>query len=150
MDFAQRHAITDVCILVRDIEASIAFYTGRLGFVPKHRAPGFADFTGAGLTLALWERRHIGEHAGVPTTPDAPASVAIAVKLDSAEILDDAHAELSAKGVAFVAPPADYPWNARCAYFTGPDGEVWELYAWLPGGAPGKVAGPEAATGGGA
>ena len=24
--------------------------------------------------------------------------------------------------------------------FYGPDGETWELYAWLDGGAPGKVA----------
>ena len=44
----------------------------------------------------------------------------------------------SRKGVAFVRPPADYPWNARCVYFSGPDGEVWELYAWLAGGAPGR------------
>ena len=30
--FAQRHAISDVCILTADIERSIAFYTGKLGF----------------------------------------------------------------------------------------------------------------------
>ncbi len=30
--------------------------------------------------------------------------------------------------------PADYPWNARCAYFTDPDDTLWELYAWLEGG----------------
>ena len=48
-------------------------------------------------------------------------------------------AELKAKGVPFQAPPADYEWNAYCAYFTGPDDEVWEIYAWRPGGAPGKL-----------
>ncbi len=142
MDFAQRHAITDVCILVRDLEASIAFYTQGLGFRLKHRAPGFADFSGVGLTLALWERRHIGAHAHVPVTADAPAGVAIAVRLDSVAAIDSAYDELIGKGVAFINPPADYPWNARCLYFTGPDGEVWELYAWLPGGAPGKIDAP--------
>ena len=139
MHFAQRHAITDTCILVRDLETSIAFYRDKLGFALQHRAPGFADFTGAGHTLALWERAHIAHHAGVPVDPHSPAGVVIAIKLESPAMLDAAHAELSAKGVAFVRPPADYSWNARAVYFAGPDGELWELYAWLPGGAPGEV-----------
>jgi catechol 2,3-dioxygenase-like lactoylglutathione lyase family enzyme len=139
MQFAQRHAITDTCVLARDLEVSIAFYRDKLGFALRHRAPGFADFAGAGHTLALWERAHIAQHAGVPVDLHASAGIAIAVRLPDAAQLEAAYAELSEKGVVFVRPPADYPWNARCAYFTGPDGEVWELYAWLPGGAPGKI-----------
>jgi hypothetical protein len=61
------------------------------------------------------------------------------VKLPAAEDLDACYAELAAKGVAFQAPPKDYPWNAYCCYFTGPDDEVWELYAWREGGPPGKL-----------
>ena len=34
----------------------------------------------------------------------------------------------------FVSAPGDYPWNARCAYFTDPDDNVWEIYAWYPDG----------------
>ena len=88
-----------------DLEASIAFYTQGLGFRFKHRAPGFADFTGAGLTLALWERRHIGTHAHVPVTADAPAGVAMAVRLDSVAAIDSPMTSCR-KGVAFVNPPA--------------------------------------------
>ena len=140
MEFAQRHAITDTCILVRDLEASIAFYRDKLGFALQRRAPGFADFTGAGHTLALWERTHIAANTGVPVDLDASAGVVIAVKLPDAASLDAVYAELCAKGVAFIRPPANYPWNARCVYFAGPDGELWELYAWLADGAPGKIA----------
>jgi uncharacterized protein len=143
-DFAQRHPITDTCVLVRDLEASIAFYRDKLGFALRHRAPGFADFSGAGHTLALWERVHIAAHTGVSVDLDASASLVVAVSLPDAASLDGAYAELSEKGVVFVRPPADYPWNARCVYFAGPDGELWELYAWLPGGAPGKIAGDAA------
>ena len=139
MKFAQRHPITDTCLLVRDLEASITFYRDRLGFELLHRAEGFADFSGAGHTLALWERAHIAKHTGVPVDPGAATSVLIAVRLEDTADLDAVYAELSDSGVTFVRPPADYPWNARCAYFNGPDGEVWELYAWLPGGAVGKV-----------
>lgn len=139
MKFAQAHPIQDVCILVTDIEKSIRFYTDKLGFKLKHRAPGFADFTGAGLTLALWERDHIAQHADVQVKPGSASAVLIAVRLGSIAELDSVYEELKAAGVDFVRPPADYAWNARGAYFYGPDGETWELYAWLEGGAPGKV-----------
>ncbi|MDA9405649.1 MULTISPECIES: VOC family protein [unclassified Bradyrhizobium] len=140
MEFAQRHAITDTCILVRDLEASIAFYRDKLGFALQRRAPGFADFTGAGHTLALWERTHIAANTGVPVDLDASAGVLIAVRLPDAASLEAVYAELCAKDVAFIRPPANYPWNARCVYFAGPDGELWELYAWLAGGALGDIA----------
>jgi len=138
--FAQRHAISDVCILVRDIERSIAFYVEKLGFTPKHRAPGFADFSGAGLTLALWEIDHISRHAGLSAERASGAhTMLVAVLLASPAEVDACHADLTADGIVFSGPPADYPWNARCCYFSGPDGEVWELYAWLDGGAVGKL-----------
>jgi hypothetical protein len=36
-------------------------------------------------------------------------------------------------------PEMNGHWNAYCAYFFGPDDEVWELYAWRQGGGPGKL-----------
>ena len=63
--FAQTHRITDVCMLVADVERAIAFYTEKLGFVLRRRAEGFADFKGAGITQALWEIGHMAEHTGV-------------------------------------------------------------------------------------
>jgi catechol 2,3-dioxygenase-like lactoylglutathione lyase family enzyme len=140
VSFAQRHAISDVCILCRDLETSVRFYADKLGFVPKHRAEGFADFTGAGLTLALWEIGHISRNTGIANIPGPGAHKAcIAVHIATAAELDAAYAELKARGVLFQAPPKDYPWNAYCCYFTGPDDELWELYSWRPGGAPGKL-----------
>ena len=140
MDFAQRHAITDVCVLVRDVERSIAFYTQRLGFKLRRRAEGFADFSGAGLTLAVWEIRHIGEHTGVKSKDGGGFyNTAIAVELPTPAEVDACYAELGAKGIVFKSAPDNYPWNARCCYFYGPDGEPWELYAWLDGGPVGDV-----------
>ena len=140
MEFAQRHAISDVCVLVEDIERSTRFYVDCLGFTLLHRAEGFADFSGAGLTLALWEIDHISKHTGIADTRGPGAHKAcIAVKLPSPAEVDACYAELSAKGVTFQDAPADYPWNARCCYFAGPDDEVWELYAWREGGPVGAL-----------
>lgn len=140
MEFAQRYAISDVCVLCEDVETSIAFYRDKLGFKLRHRAEGFADFSGAGLTLALWEIDHISRHTGVASTRGRGAHKAcIAVQLPAATDVDACYAELAQRGVIFQGPPADYEWNARCCYFAGPDDELWELYAWREGGPVGKV-----------
>lgn len=136
--FADR-SVTDICVIVNDIERSISFYRDVIGFQLLHRAPGFADFQSAGVVFALWDKEHINSHTGVDVTPQRPASVLIAVRLENAAEVDTVAADLQQRGVVFSHLPRDCPWNARCAYFAGPDGEVWELYAWLTGGAPGKI-----------
>lgn len=140
MSFGLTHAITDVCILVKDIARSIDFYVGLLGFTLNRRADGFAEFFGAGLTLACWEIEHLSSHTGVSgARADGPHKICLAVRLASPREVDRVHAELDAKGVPFYRPPDDYVWNARCAYFTGPDDELWELYAWKDGGSFGDL-----------
>ena len=110
MQFAQRHAISDVCILCTDIERSIRFYVDKLGFAPKHRAEGFADFTGAGLTLALWEIGHISRHTGIANIPSPGAHKAcIAVHLPSPDAVDASYRELIAKGVPSRRRPPTTP-----------------------------------------
>ncbi len=141
--------ITDICVLCEDIGRSIEFYTEKLGFELRRRAEGFADFHGHGITLAAWERGHISEHAGVSSerAPKAAHKACIAVELEEPELVDQLYAVLSARGVPFYGAPENHAWNARCAYFTDPDGTLWELYAWLEGG-PGDY--HETRPGGGA
>jgi len=139
--FAQLNPITDLCFLVEDIERATAFYVERMGFKPRRRAPGFADFSGAGVTLALWEIGHIAENTGVSSLR-APAGVhkaCAAVELSSPAAVDMAYEELKAAGVVFQGPPQDYSWNARCCYFADPDDNLWELYAWADGGPIGDI-----------
>lgn len=130
------HRISDVCLLVADIERTVDFYVGKLGLRLRRRAEGFADFHGEGVTLAAWELDHINRHTGVSkqVSPRGAHKVCVAVQLDTPAEIDRLYGELVAKGVPFYAPPADYAWNARCAYFTDPDDTLWELYAWLDGG----------------
>ncbi len=143
MSLAALKHLTDICILVEDIERTIAFYTDKLDLTLRRRAEGFADFEMPGVTLAAWEIGHINEHAGVPNLPErAGHKACVAVELPGPGEVDRLYVELNAKGVAFERPPANYIWNARCAYFYDPDGTVWELYAWLDGG-PGDYHDPE-------
>ena len=139
MSFAQRYAITDVCILVKDTKRSIDFYVGKLGFELNRQAEGFAEFNGAGLTLACWEIDHISSHTGISNAKaEGPHKVCVAVRLPTPEEIDEAFADLSGKGVVMYGPPEDYVWNARGFYFSGPDDELWEVYAWKDGGSAGN------------
>ena len=89
-----------------------------------------------GITLAAWELDHINRYTGVSNrrAPAGAHKACVAMELEAPEEVDRLYAELSAKGVSFYGAPADYVWNARCAYFTDPDDTLWELYAWLDGG----------------
>ena len=128
--------ITDVCILVEDIERTVEFYTEKLGFRLRRRAEGFADFHASGVTLAAWELDHINQHTGVSNarSPKEAHKACVAIELDDPASIDELYGELVARGVTFYDAPREYVWNARCVYFTDPDGTLWELYAWLEGG----------------
>lgn len=135
--------ISDVAIFARDLTRSIAFYRDTLGFRLEHRMPGFADFSGPHVRLALWEHSHFAANVGfAPDAEPAPhsRSLMIAVHLPDTESVAECYRQLVSRGVDVAKPPASYPaWNARALYFCGPDGEVWELYAWLDGGEPGRI-----------
>ncbi|ABL83687.1 Glyoxalase/bleomycin resistance protein/dioxygenase [Nocardioides sp. JS614] len=136
-----RPTITDLCLVTHDLEASVEFYTTKLGYTLSSRMPGFADFEGPGVILALWDAQLIRETTGVPALAEEPSgrTVMVAVELSSPVEIDTAYERLRARGIEFYSPPADYPWNARCIYFPGPCGEFWEYFAWLEGGKPGQL-----------
>jgi uncharacterized protein len=136
MPLSQLRKISDICLLVENIDRTAAFYVDKLGFKLRRRAEGFADFHSEGITLAAWELDHINRHTGVANarSPRGSHKVCIAVELSAPAEIDRLYRELTDKGVPFYGPPADHVWNARCAYFTDPDDTLWELYAWLAGG----------------
>lgn len=133
--FGRMRAITDICLLVENIDRSVEFYTEKLGFVLWRRHPHFADFHGLGVTLALWRRDHFRQIANVNRLlPDLRGGGAlVAVQLGSFAEVDECYASLCRSGVVFTSAPVDLPWDARGAYFTDPDGTYWELYAYREG-----------------
>lgn len=133
--------ITDICLVTRNLEEGVEFYTEKLGFQLASRMPGFADFTGPGAILALWDAQKIRDTTGVRADTDGGGGhqVMVALELDSPAAIDEMYRTLVDRGVEFYGPPKDYPWNARCIYFAGPSGEFWEYFAWLDGGKPGQV-----------
>ncbi len=131
-----RSSISDVCLLVEDLDRAIAFYRDRVGFKLRRVAPGFADFFTAGVTLALWQVEHMRTHLRLPPKPAQRGGWRnmAAIQVESSEQVRSLHQELAANGVLFVAPPQAYPWNAYACYFTDPEDNLWEIYTWQEGG----------------
>lgn len=132
----QRATVSDFCLIVEDLPTALAFYRDVLGFALRRHAPGFADFATAGVTLALWERRHLIEHVGITSSSPGPgvrASMS-AVQVASPEHVTAMHHALIDRGVLFLKPPQWYVWNAFACYFEDPDHHLWEIYAWGPEG----------------
>jgi catechol 2,3-dioxygenase-like lactoylglutathione lyase family enzyme len=128
-----RSSISDICLLVVDLEGAIAFYRDRVGFRLRRVAPGFADFFTGGVTLALWQVEHMQTHLGLPAQRGGGRAMA-AIQVESSEQVRGLYQQLSASGVPFVAAPQAYPWNAYACYFTDPEENLWEIYTWQQGG----------------
>lgn len=45
--------------------------------------------------------------------------------------VDQLYKELIPKGVIFIKPPQTQPWGQRTAYFSDPDGHIWEIQEWV-------------------
>lgn len=136
MLFSSAMKITDVCVLVETLDRAVDFYVNCLGFKLRRRAEGFADFHSEHITLAAWQIDHIHAFCGVSNVraPVGAHKACIAVRLETPAEIDGMYKNLTSMGVTFVSAPQDYKWNARCAYFTDPDDNVWEIYAWHEGG----------------
>ena len=131
MDFDQLHAISDICLLVQDLDRSIAFYTEKLGFTIKRRTDGFVAFESRGVCLVVWQSSYVPDEtrplSHSPSRSDHRACVS--VRLPSSAAVDEWYQRLSSLDVPFQRLPANYPWGARSCYFTDPDNILWELYA---------------------
>jgi len=123
----------------RDLETSVAFYRDKIGLKLRRSQEGFADFVSGNITLALWQLDHIKEHTGLTGHhgDTETRKVMTAIQVPSVEVVDEIFHVLTNKGVAFTGAPKAYLWNAYCCYFSDPDGNLWEIYAWVGDGAEG-------------
>ena len=119
-------------IMVRDFEASVKFYRDVMEFKVGADSPGFMTFDIGDKTLAVLDLKMaadmISEDAVQPDKDFIPRSL-FAVFLEDT---DAAYEALKAKGVPFIKPPTTQPWGQRTAYFSDPDGNIWEISHFPP------------------
>jgi catechol 2,3-dioxygenase-like lactoylglutathione lyase family enzyme len=117
-------------LIVRDLEASTAFYRNVFGLPLQ-----FADEDTAAFrfkdTYVFLQRGAAHE--------DAPASEVLALAEQGVgqfaiivPDVDAVRAEVTEHGVAVISGPADRDWGMRTMTFADPGGHVWEIAQELP------------------
>ena len=109
-------AIGEIALFTERRRATAAFYRDLVGAPPVAEWPGGALFAVGSSKLLVHERA-----AAMDDGPPNEDHFAISV-----DDLDEACAELVARGSAFLVEPRDYPWG-RSAYLRDPDGRLVEL-----------------------
>ena len=118
-------SFTSLRIITDDLEGLVAFYKQVVGRPAERPAPVFAQFTGAGATLAIAHTSTVGMLEGA-VTPAANRSVL--VEFEVADV-DRAFAELGPRSEDVVLAPTTMPWGNRSALVRDPDGTVVNLFS---------------------
>lgn len=129
-------SLTAPTLLVQDVARSVAFYRDQVG-LPLYRSnESFANFRTECAILALWEARHVERELGckVAPVPDAAQRLILACEFESEAMVDFHYERMHRNGVPFLAAPKAFVWNVYAAYFSDPDGYLWEIFAWREGG----------------
>lgn len=124
--------ISLITLGVADLARSSAFYE-RLGWKRALKAAeGVAFYQTGGMALALWPREELAKDSGVEISGEGPGRVALAYNTRSRGEVDEVLREAVAAGAKIVRLAHEVFWGGYTAYFTDPDGFLWEL-AWNPG-----------------
>jgi hypothetical protein len=123
---------------VADLEASLAFYRDGLGLPTdgivgrefEHGAVAFFELAG-GVRLALWAQDDIAHDTGLSKSSISPTAVTLGHNVASREEVDQVFEQARAAGAGIVKAPEDTFYGGYAAYFSDPDGHLWEV-VWNP------------------
>lgn len=114
-------------LLVRDLATCAAFYRDTLGLPVVHSGPNQVIFKVGDLALFVYDASsaaHMMSEEPLDVASEGGSHVLLAASVDDVDAL---YADLEAKGVKLMRPPADQPWGLRTAYFADPEGNFWEI-----------------------
>ena len=119
-------------LFVDDLDRAVKFYRDTLAIEVV-----FTDDVSAALRMDGQDFAIVHVSAGAEmlneTVLDEAKGVSHRVMLCAdVEDVDATYKALTGKGVAFIRPPEDKHWGWRTAYFTDPDGNIWELRQAIP------------------
>ncbi len=125
--------ISMVTLGVRDLASMRAFYGG-LGWEEGISTEGFAAFKTGGAVLALFPLDELARDANsvVPPGEGRFRGVTLALNVEEKGRVDEVVGTVRAAGGRIVKEPIDADWGGRSAYFSDPEGNLWEV-AWMPG-----------------
>ena len=119
-------SVNVITLFVDDLERTKAFYQEVFRLAIVHEDANSAVFTFENLIINLLASREapgLISPAAVARASDG-ARFQFTIEVDD---VDEACAELLARGVTLLNGPQDRPWGIRTASFMDPAGHIWEI-----------------------
>ena len=126
--------ITVVTLGVADLDRSVRFYRGGLGFPTSYRAgEPIAFFNTGGSRLALYPLDKLAEDISPSLLPTRGqfSGITLAHNTRTKEEVSAILTRAEAAGGIIVKHAQDVFWGGHSGYFSDPDGHFWEV-AWAP------------------
>ena len=119
-----------IILVTENYEAMKAFYRDTLSFpierdVPKEQ---FAQFKTDNCFVAIYGKQFVEKLLGNSVTGKPGSTI---YSFGQSKDIDTDYQQLSSKGVQFIKTPQTQTWGQRTAYFTDPDGNIWEIQQWI-------------------
>ncbi len=116
-----------VVLHCRDIQAARRFYRHVMGLPIAYERADWIQFQVGvtGLVLRPLDGEFRDRRAEQPTV-----QLGLRVRYDE---INACYEELKARGVEMLEPPSDQGWGHCTLFFVDPEGNLLEIYAYLPG-----------------
>ncbi|KKU87821.1 hypothetical protein A3A64_01955 [Candidatus Gottesmanbacteria bacterium RIFCSPLOWO2_01_FULL_48_11] len=119
-----------ILLITDQYTAMTMFYKETLGFPIARDVPEeeFTQFKLKNCNLAIYGKRFVEKLLGKERIGTPGGAIYSFGESDS---IDLQYQQLRDKGVQFIKEPETQPWGQRTAYFTDPDGNIWEIQQWI-------------------
>ena len=123
--------ISLITLGVSDLARSTTFYRDGLGLPSEGDFEGVTFFKLRGTWLSLFARGELAKDAGVSDAGNGFGGFTLAHNVGSKEEVEAVLEQARNSGATILKPAQDAFWGGYHAYFSDPDGFIWEI-AWNP------------------
>ena len=126
--------INQVGLITDKFDQMVAFYTDVLGFKVTFKEDGHAEFKSPGVRFAISKSTVMADLTGHSSFKDKKKgqAVELAFEVDNPADVDTSYNDIIAKGATAIKSAKDMPWSQRTAFFADPDGNIHEVFAYIP------------------
>lgn len=119
-----------IIFVTENYDAMKAFYSDTLALPIERDIPEeqFTQFKTENCFVAIYGKPFVEKLLG-KSVVGKPGSTIYSFR--QSNDIDSDYKQLRAKGIQFMKPPKTQSWGQRTAYFTDPDGNIWEIQQWI-------------------
>lgn len=127
--------ISMIALAVENLSKSQRFYEDGLGLPRIDSPPGVVFFNLNGTWLGLSERKNLARDVGVSAAGSGYRGFNLAHNVASEKEVDQIIEKAVSAGAKLVKAPIKADWGGYHAYFSDPDGHLWEIacnpFTWI-------------------